>query len=63
MQLLCFFLCVLRLICVKQVSAYFLHGIIINENDNESMLSLFGLNITFDKTVKYIVKSRNNKKI
>ena len=45
MQLLCFFLCVTRLICVKQVSAYFLHGIIINENDNESMLSLFGLNI------------------
>ena len=30
---------------MKQVSAYFLHGIIINENDNESMLSLFGLNM------------------
>ena len=28
-----------------KVSAYFLHGIIINEKDNESMLSLFGLNM------------------
>ena len=34
-----------RLICVKQIAAYFLHGIIINEKDNESMLNLFGLNM------------------
>ena len=36
---------IVRLICVKQGLAYFLHGIIINEKDKEIILSLFGLNM------------------